>query len=844
MKPSCLNLDNTATLLALLEPDGRLRVANPASIPDSQVRDRMVGIPLWLAPWWEGSPLRQAQVEEAVGRAARGETVSFMQSCTPDEEAAGMSAMGLTFRPIHMPGEPVHTLLVEASLHNTNLGSYQSIVEQTTRTEAHFFSNDAYYRCVVNMLEEGIIVLDLNGLIVACNPAACRLLRQPKDNLLQRSLLNNSWNVIHEDGSEYPWEEYPALLALTTGEVYRQRVMGVKHGNGNVSWLSVTATPIILPGDDLPNAVMVSFTDITAAKESQDRLHYLTTHDTLTLLPNRHLLIDRMEQDIAVAKRRQSLMAVIWLDIDGFKPLNEGYGHSTGDSVLIEVARRLRELIRAGDTAARIGGDEFVLVINELANHDELERVTHRIAQWLVEPIQLGELTLHIQATMGVTLFPTDGATPDTLLRNAEQAMYTARQQGVHHIHLFDAASSDELQRQQQLLERIYHGIQHGEFELFYQPKINMRSGKVIGVEALMRWQHPEQGTISPAHFLPRVEDHELEIQLGLWSLDAALAQAARWQLRGCYLPISVNISSNFLLHPQFVAQLSHRLAQYPQLPQHTLELEIQECTALQDINRVRDIINTCTKLGVSFALDDFGTGYSSLTYLRTLPAQTLKLDQHFVREMLEHEENLSIIEATLAMTRVFKRQVIAEGVETIGHSLLLFKLGCDVIQGFSVAHPMNAEELEQWLLTFEPETVWQTSLSFQWSRQDYRLLEAESLHSRWLKNFLHSLDHGTPLPEDMQPHECAFGRWLQRQGQQEYGHLESFLDVVRLHGVFHQHANQLAEQPEPQAALRQTLLKDHTTLLDALYLLQADVSDMRYQHSPHPISPLHSHTD
>ncbi|MCC8994631.1 MAG: EAL domain-containing protein [Candidatus Contendobacter sp.] len=448
--------------------------------------------------------------------------------------------------------------------------------------------------------------------------------------------------------------------------------------------------------------------DVTERRRIQERLQWAANFDALTQLPNRTLLADRLRQAVAHAGRTQTLLAVTYLDMDGFKPINDRYGRDAGDRLLIEIARRLRDDLRTDDTVARLGGDEFVLLLSDLDNLKQAEATLERILLKITEPFLIPPYpAIELSASIGVSLFPTDDNDPDALLRNADQAMYVAKQTGRHRYHLFDPAQDRQQQVRREAMDTIEAALKAGQFRLYYQPKVDMRRGKVIGAEALIRWQHPERGVLAPGEFLPLVENTALDVRIGDWVIKTALDHLEAWQAADLPLVISVNTSAAQLQQPDFAARLAGQIRAHPTVPPQALELEVVESAALQDILAVSSLIRECQRFGVAFALDDFGTGYSSLTYLKRLPAETLKIDQSFVRDMLHDPEDLAIVSGVIGLARSFQRQVIAEGVESAEHGVLLLELGCDLAQGYGIAQPMPAADLPGWVASYQPPTVW-----------------------------------------------------------------------------------------------------------------------------------------
>ena len=439
-------------------------------------------------------------------------------------------------------------------------------------------------------------------------------------------------------------------------------------------------------------------------EKSNRLLEHIAHYDPLTDLPNRVLLADRMDQAMLHCQRRKQSLAVAFLDLDGFKDINDKYGHSAGDQFLIEIAHRLKLALREGDTLARLGGDEFVAILTDLNQGKDCEPILERLLLAAAEPLMMHGSEMRVSASIGVTIYPQDGADADQLLRHADQAMYMSKEAGKNRYHLFDVEHNAAIKNQRDDLSKISHALVNHEFVLFYQPKVNMRTGKIIGAEALIRWQHPQKGLLAPAAFLPIIENDILSIALGEWVIATGLSQIAQWKAMGITVPVSVNVGALQLQQIDFSERLEQLLRDYPESIKRCLELEILETSALGDITQISKVIHDCQALGVSFALDDFGTGYSSLSHLKQLPAQMLKIDQSFVRDMLEDEGDLNIIKGIIGLASAFNRHVIAEGVETTAHGNLLLSLGCELAQGYGIARPMPASAIPAWIKTWRPE--------------------------------------------------------------------------------------------------------------------------------------------
>ena len=465
-------------------------------------------------------------------------------------------------------------------------------------------------------------------------------------------------------------------------------------------------------GDDYPEMLSISlvcdedgkvlrhvavFSDISELKKHEEELTHVAHYDPLTGIPNRLLLADRMKQGISQTSRDQRMMAVCYLDLDGFKLINDTMGHEAGDKILVEVSKRIENTIRGGDTVARLGGDEFVILLLGIEKGEESHTTLERLLHAISEPIIVQKKAIRISASIGVSIYPIDNEHPDTLMRHADQAMYVAKESGKNRYHIYDMELDKRSRNQNAFVKSIRHAIDQNQFELHYQPKINLHTKELVGVEALIRWRHPDRGILPPSEFLRQIENTNLDIDLGEWVAKTAVAQMDQWRRNGLDIEVSINISAYHLESKDFVEKLKQILSRTPKMPANMLQIEVLETVALNDVSAVRAIIESCHKLGVSFALDDFGTGYSSLSYLNALPVDILKIDQSFVRDMLEDEGDKAIVAGVLALANAFHRKTVAEGIETAEHIQVLDGMGCDFGQGYGIAHPMPAKELLNW---------------------------------------------------------------------------------------------------------------------------------------------------
>ena len=547
---------------------------------------------------------------------------------------------------------------------------------------------------------EGITITDAAGSILDVNEAFTRITGYSREEAIgqnprmlqsgrqDRSFYAAMWDALREKGH---W----------SGEVWNRR----KDGEVFAEMLTISS---VKDSTGTVQRYVALFFDITAAKEHQSQLEHMAHFDALTNLPNRLLLADRLKQGMAQAQRRGQQLAVAYLDLDGFKVINDRHGHALGDQVLIALAIRMKDCLREGDTLARLGGDEFVAVLIDLENTSDSVPLLDRLLAAAALPVPVGELSLQVSASLGVTFYPqAHDIDADQLLRQADQAMYQAKLAGKSRYQIFDAVQDSSIRVQHESLQRIRLALAQGEFVLHYQPKVNMHSGTVIGAEALIRWQHPEKGLLAPMTFLPVIEDHPLAVDVGEWVIDAALTQMETWHAAGLDLPVSVNISARQLQQADFVARLQAILSRHPHVRPGCIELEVLETSALADMAQVSQVIEDCAVMGVKFALDDFGTGYSSLTYLKQLRVALLKIDQSFVRDMLDDPDDLAILQGVIGLASAFKREVIAEGVETVAHGTALLQLGCELAQGYGIARPLPPEQLPAWAAAWQPDAAW-----------------------------------------------------------------------------------------------------------------------------------------
>ncbi len=684
-------------------------------------------------------------------------------------------------------------------------GYARDVTEERSAREQLLLSASAFQHSY-----DGIMVTDAANTIVKVNPAFTRITGYSAQEVMGRSpsMLSSGrqgpafyqamWQSLQQHGH---W----------SGEVWNRR----KDGE-----LCAEVLSIAVVRDDAGNSThyLGVFSDITRLKTHEAELTRIAQYDALTGVPNRRLLGDRMKLALARARRQRHTLAVCMLDLDGFKAVNDDLGHAVGDELLVTVAQRLGQALREGDTLARLGGDEFVLLLADLTHPEQSHQVLDRVLHSVAQPLSFQGQTVSVTASVGVTLFPADDADADTLLRHADQAMYEAKQSGRNRYQFFDAVQDRLLMVHREQWLRLERGLAQDELVLHYQPKVNLRTGEVLGAEALIRWQHPQRGLLAPADFLHLARGSQLELTLGQWVLRTALAQVTQWQQQHrLNLPVSINVGALQLLDAGFLGELRHALDNHPQVQPDHVELEILESAAIEDMGRATQVLAGCQRLGVQLALDDFGTGYSSLAYFRQLPVNTIKIDQSFVRDMLHDPSDLGIVDSVIRLADAFSRPVIAEGVETLEHGSVLLILGCEQAQGHGISPPLAADLIPGWVAEWKCNQPWTRMPSVSVSRDKLALLAAKRSHQAWLERLRDHWQQGLENP-DSGAH-CLFGQWYDNGGAARFGRTPGFESIGPLHDRVHTLARELwVSHPRAQPqGLPAELLAASEALLQAL---------------------------
>ncbi len=546
---------------------------------------------------------------------------------------------------------------------------------------------------------DGIVITNSDAVILDVNAAFSVITGYSREEVLgQRTAMLSSgrhnpeffsamWRSLQEQGN---WR----------GEIWNRR----KTGEVYAELLSVSS---VLDAEGKVVEFVGIFSDISRIKRHEEELDRIAHYDVLTGLPNRRLFDDRLRQARARADRENTRLAVCFLDLDAFKPVNDEYGHAAGDELLRLLSERLQAALRGGETIARIGGDEFIILLTDLLSPDECLPALQRLLDIVSESVTIHGHEVSVSGSIGFTVYPDDDADSDTLMRHADQAMYAAKEQGKNRVHAFDAEGDKRVSAHREALAELDEAFVNEQFVLWYQPKIDLRTGAIVGAEALIRWQKPDGRIVPPNDFLPLLASSPLELRLSAWVIETALADTAHLHALGLPIQVSANLVATHLQQRDFADWLQALLERYPTLGKGAFSLEILESAAIGDVTSMADRLRDVQQLGIALALDDFGTGYSSLAYFRSLPINTLKIDQGFVKDMMRDTEASSIVESVVRLAGAFHRNVIAEGVETVEHWQALLAIGCDQGQGYGIARPMPLADFERWAREWPERGVW-----------------------------------------------------------------------------------------------------------------------------------------
>lgn len=678
---------------------------------DAQIRARLEGLERDIRHDYERQRIREFAERYAGLAASQREVVSrsetdsagaarlFIERTQPLYEQAAKSAAGFMPSIMRSAGAAYQQAIA-------SLGHSEQVLLAAALLSGFFFTvvaargrrfvaaherNAQSLRLAAGVFEsssEGIIITARDGRILQVNPAFTEVTGYRRDEVIGRnprifasgrqdaSFYRTLWHSVLTEGQ---WQ----------GEIWNRR----KNGEVYPEWLSIFS--IRAPSGQIEYFV-ATFFDITERKRAEDKIIHQAYHDALTNLPNRVLFKDRLEQSLAFARRMQhKKVALLFIDLDRFKLVNDSLGHAAGDQLLQQVAQRLRDVGRQTDTLARLGGDEFTILLPDVDHVEEAMIVAEKVLAALKQPFVVGDRDIFISASIGISLYPDDGVDVEVLMKHADTAMYRVKKQGRNGFHLYTHALDQRSLRRLELENQLHKAVERQQLVLHYQPQFDLAEGHVRGVEALVRWRHPELGMISPAEFIPLAEESGLIVPIGAWVLETACRQVQAWRDAG--LPefvMSVNLSVRQFFHEGIAHLVTQAIEKYS-LGANALELEITESVAMEDVAYTIRTLESLAARGLQLAIDDFGTGYSSLSHLKKMPVKILKIDRSFVQDVTTHSDDAEIVNAVITMAHRLGLKVIAEGVENQAQLDYLRQQRCDFAQGFLLGRPLPAAELE-----------------------------------------------------------------------------------------------------------------------------------------------------
>nr|WP_295082671.1 EAL domain-containing protein [uncultured Roseateles sp.] len=571
--------------------------------------------------------------------------------------------------------------------------------EQLAQQHQELAGKEEQQRLLLTSLQTGIVVHARDTRILFCNPAAASILGLSQDQMLGKQAIDPRWCFVDDEGQALAPDAYPVSLVLASGQAVVDMVMGVRvPDEDELRWVMVSA---FAERDEAENIqhVVVNFHDITEMKNAESRVWSEANFDALTKLPNRRLFQDRVGQAIKQSHRDHGRFALLFIDLDHFKEINDTMGHDVGDQLLVEAAQRIRTIVRDYDTVARLGGDEFTVILTELHETEAVGQVAEKIINRVSEPYLLRQIECYVSASIGIALYPDDGSTQIELTKNADQAMYAAKSSGRQCFRFFTKPMQEAAMLRMHMAADLRRALGSGQIELHYQPIVDLANGHICKAEALLRWRHPDKGLISPADFIPVAEETGIIHELGDWVFHQAVLQVRHWTSQ--YDPafqISINkspvqFSSERPDHRDWIDLLSEH-----GVPGHSITIEITEGVLMGNDARIAKSLLQFRDAGIAVAIDDFGTGYSSLSYLKKFDIDFLKIDQSFTHNLRENSTEFALCEAIVVMAHKLGIKVIAEGVETEAQGQLLSRMGCDYGQGYLFSKALSAQDFERLL--------------------------------------------------------------------------------------------------------------------------------------------------
>jgi diguanylate cyclase (GGDEF)-like protein/PAS domain S-box-containing protein len=576
---------------------------------------------------------------------------------------------------------------------DTTLTFFTRDLSERRRAESEREQREKRFRTIVEKSWSGVVLLDAELRFTWVSSSTQHLIGWTDEELVGRSLLD----FVHPRERDAAARVFDEILSAPNHESHGE--LRFRHKGGRWIWLEGFSQNLI--HEPSVAGIVLNYRDVSLRKQTEKQLEYRAHYDSLTGLPNRLLFRDRLVNALAHAQRNRAGVAVMYLDVDRFKLVNDGMGHSFGDLLLADVAARLREALRASDTVSRIGGDEFSILLPEVASADAVASVARKILEAMTPPFRVRGHELVITASIGISCYPADGEDAESLLRCADAAMYRAKELGRNQAQMFTSSMNERYVRRLALEQHLHHAIERNQLELHYQPVYDRVRRRVVSVEALLRWRDPARGLVPPGEFIQLAEETGMIVPMGRWVLDTACRQLRTWQDEGLAgLRVAVNISAVQLQQPGLVEAIRESMEQHRIAPE-SLQLEITESIALQNFDTTMAVLRELRDMGLTLAIDDFGTGHSSLVYLRHLPIDTVKIDKEFLRDIATDDTAAAIVSYVISLAHTLNLKVVAEGVETEDQFMFLRHYSCDLLQGYYFGRPMPAEEVSPFVRHF-----------------------------------------------------------------------------------------------------------------------------------------------
>jgi len=673
------------------------------------------------------------------------------------------------------------------------------------------------FELAVDGTQDGLWDWDMQNNTVSFSDRFYTMLGYEKNDIVHTT--EGWYEIIHQQDRAKADKEVQLYLESKGVKKYENTFRVLKK---NEDYIWVTSRGKALFAEDGTPIRFVGFmTDITEQVKYNEQLDYIAKHDMLTGLPNRYLFTEYIQKLLEKTKQNDNHMALLYIDLDGFKDINDHFGHELGDKILIQISKKIKDTLRTEDFVARLGGDEFIVALANIDPKSDVGPIFNSFLETLqqnvVNPKDKTE-SIQMTASIGATFYPqSEEIGPEALLRQADQAMYDAKKLGKNQYHIFNLDLDSSTREQLKVIQDFELSLKNNDFVLYYQPKVDMRNNKVIGFETLLRWQHPEKGMMFPDQFLPIINPQkELMLGLGEWVVTNAFKQYSKWREQGYEFMLSINISAHEFKETKTFTLLKSLLEKYPNISPKDVEFEILETHAFDDIAQANKMISTFKEMGFQIALDDFGTGYSTLSYLKDLSINTLKIDKSFVMDMLHDRASLSILEATIALADAFRCAVIAEGVESEEHGNVLIQLGCYQAQGYVLSRPMPCDEVENWIKSYMGYESWEKNSKklFHENSSLYALVE----HKEWIKALEDYVKDPEfyPFTKKISSKDCNFSKWLNSDAKKHFSK-KAIEQIDTLHDEIHKLAKQIISTDES---------KDQE-LLDKIINIHEDMTDI-----------------